>query len=121
VNQPVVLTREQSEQVLRVAREALLNALNHSHANTITLGFQKISQELVLSVSDDGVGFVTDPCPTDELTPGSRLHFGLKIMQARAARLGGQLAIESSPGRGARITLRWLDGMPATRKDGNGL
>jgi two-component system, NarL family, nitrate/nitrite sensor histidine kinase NarX len=107
VSQPVVLPRAESEQVLRVAREALLNARYHGQADTIVVCFEKAAHELILSVVDNGVGFVTNPAVSGETPPGERSHFGLKIMEARASRLGGRVAIDSSPGKGTRVTLRW--------------
>jgi two-component system, NarL family, nitrate/nitrite sensor histidine kinase NarX len=102
VKVPIVLVRQDAEQVLRVVREAVLNAQRHSRAQYIQLSLERTGSELSISVSDDGQGF--DP----QMLPGDgRAHFGLNIMRARAARLGGDLRIDSAPGRGTRITLRW--------------
>jgi len=110
VNQPVILARAESEQVLRVTREALLNARHHGRAETVVVCFDKCDHELIVSVTDDGAGFVVAPEMDGEPLPGERSHFGLKIMAARAARLGGHLAIASEPGKGTRVTLRWAPG-----------
>jgi two-component system nitrate/nitrite sensor histidine kinase NarX len=53
-------------------------------------------------VADDGKGF--DP-EKQAITAGD--HFGLSIMEARAARLGGNLAIHSRPGQGTEVILTW--------------
>jgi nitrate/nitrite-specific signal transduction histidine kinase len=43
-------------------------------------------------------------------------HFGLSIMRARAARVGGRLQVDAQPGRGTRVALYWaLDGAPSGR------
>lgn len=99
---PLVLSRQDSEQTLRVAREAILNAQRYSRADCIAVCLEKCGKELVLSVCDNGVGFIPGTDPAD-----GRAHFGLKIMQARAARLGGNLSIRSTPGDGTRVELRW--------------
>ncbi len=99
---PLLLSRQESEQVLRVAREAALNAQRHSRSETIAVILEKSENGVVLSVKDQGTGFVPDVNPDD-----GRTHFGLKIMQARAARLGGRLSIQSSPGAGTVVQLCW--------------
>jgi two-component system nitrate/nitrite sensor histidine kinase NarX len=53
-------------------------------------------------VEDDGVGFEERQ---SEGRPGE--HIGLSIMQERARRLGGRLRIESEPGEGTRVELRF--------------
>ncbi|MFB6260330.1 MAG: GAF domain-containing protein, partial [Thiohalorhabdaceae bacterium] len=51
-------------------------------------------------IEDDGAGMDVAAVDGDE-----RAHFGLSIMRERAARLNGQLEIESDPGEGTRVTL----------------
>jgi two-component system, NarL family, nitrate/nitrite sensor histidine kinase NarX len=100
---PLLLPHEEAEQVLRVVREALLNACNHSHASHITVSLEHEDGRGIVHVNDDGLGF--DPeGPHGE---NGRRHFGLSIMRARAARLGGQLEINSAPGSGTSICLIW--------------
>jgi signal transduction histidine kinase len=73
-------------EVLRIAQEALHNAVRHAGARHVTIRLRPGT----LEVADDGTGFdPTDP----ELR--SR-HLGLTSMEERARRLGGQLAIDSS-------------------------
>lgn len=103
VKEPVVLPRDQAEQALRVAREALLNARRHSQASRILLTLSQEEGCLKLSVEDDGSGFDLDSLPCDDGRP----HFGVNIMYARAARLGGDLQIQSAPGAGTRVVLKW--------------
>jgi two-component system, NarL family, nitrate/nitrite sensor histidine kinase NarX len=101
LNSPLILPPEESEQVLRVAGEALLNAIHHAQARSIILSLEQIDERLQLTISDDGIGF--DPIHP----PSTGHHFGLTIMRARAARLAGRLAVESSPGNGTRLSLAW--------------
>jgi two-component system nitrate/nitrite sensor histidine kinase NarX len=100
------LPPDDAVQVLRVAREAVLNARRHAHAQHIRVRLERRASEAVLSVEDDGQGFD----PESPATDGER-HFGLSIMRARAARIGGQLTLDSTPGHGARVVMSWpIDG-----------
>lgn len=103
VKEPIVLPRDQAEQALRVAREALLNARRHSQASRIQVTLSQEDDRLTLSVDDNGAGFDLDSLPCDDGRP----HFGVNIMYARAARLGGDLQIQSTPGAGTRVILKW--------------
>ena len=100
---PVALPRQKMEQVIRVAREALLNAQRHSQARHIQIGLEQTVDQWVVTIEDDGQGF--DP---DQLQPeNSPNHFGLNIMRARAARVCGKVEIHSRPGAGACVRLSW--------------
>lgn len=85
----------------RIAQEALSNALRHARARAVTVQVRQDADRLILTVADDGIGFVLPPRP-DLLTAQGR--FGLVGMQERAARLGGRLIVETAPGRGTRVT-----------------
>ncbi len=86
-------------QLLRIAQEALSNAVKHSQAGRVTLDLGAADGLVRLTVSDDGRGF--DP---DE--PGIRgKRLGITSMEERAVELGGELTIESAPGRGTTIRL----------------
>jgi signal transduction histidine kinase len=85
--------------VLRIAQEAVNNALHHAHASRIDVGLDARNGTLVLTVSDDGVGF-------DPATPALRARrLGLTSMEERARALGGTLSIDSRPGAGTRVRL----------------
>ena len=103
VTDPVLLPRQDCQQVLRVAQEALLNARRHSQATRISLCLEQVDGEYHLLVADNGQGFDLHAPPNGD---GSQ-HFGLNIMRARAARLGGRLEIQSFPSNGAQISLYW--------------
>jgi signal transduction histidine kinase len=91
--------RRSAGEVLRIAQEALQNALRHAHATRVDVSLRTHDGRLRLAVADDGVGF--DP---DE--PGLRSRrLGLTSMEERARALGGTLTIESTPGAGTTIAL----------------
>jgi two-component system sensor histidine kinase DegS len=94
----------------RIAQEALTNALQHAHAQNITIRVRCDEEGVILTVEDDGVGFTLPPRP-DLLTRQG--HFGLVGMQERATRLGGRLVIDTAPGRGTRVTVRFPARPPA--------
>jgi len=100
---PLVLPPEETEQVLRFSREALLNACRHSQARHITLRLEQDDGQARAVVEDDGQGFDPSAAPESDGRP----HFGLKIMDARASRVGGKVEIFSTLGKGTRVTLTW--------------
>jgi signal transduction histidine kinase len=86
-------------EVLRIAQEALQNALRHANAEHVVLRLHSDTGRLVLEVADDGVGF--EPGGT-----GLRSwRLGLTSMEERAQRLGGRLELRSTPGAGTTVRL----------------
>jgi signal transduction histidine kinase len=90
----------EGEVVLRIVGEAVRNAVRHGGARRIEV--RLTAEPRTLSVADDGRGFVV-------CTPrGARVDgFGLTSMRERAAQLGAELGIDSSPGRGTTVWVRW--------------
>jgi signal transduction histidine kinase len=86
-------------EVLRIAEEALQNALRHADASHIAVSLNGVDGRLVLEVVDDGVGFD----PGDPELRSRRL--GLTSMEERARRLGGRLTILSAAGAGTTVRL----------------
>ena len=91
-------------EVLRIAQEALQNAIKHAGASRIGVRLGAEDGRFVLEVEDDGVGFDPDGGETRARS------LGLTSMQERAERLGGRLAISSAPGRGTTVRLELDDG-----------
>ena len=88
------------ESVLRIIREALTNAVRHSHATRITLSMGGAG-ERTLRVCDNGIGF-------DALTPTTADRgFGLTSMRERANSIGAVLAVRSTPGAGTTVEITW--------------
>jgi signal transduction histidine kinase len=102
VEEPLFLPPDHLEQVVRVLQEALVNVNHHAEAEKVSVRLERQDGEITLSVEDNGRGFDPEVPPSD-----GREHFGLSIMRARAARIGGQVDIESAPGEGTRLVLRW--------------
>lgn len=81
-----------------IAREALTNAIRHSGAGRIVVEVLTTDSTAAIAVSDDGDGFF----PLAGESDTSPTH-GLRTMRERAEALGGQLRIESEPGKGCRV------------------
>jgi signal transduction histidine kinase len=82
----------------RVAEEAVDNAVSHGEARNVLVRLAVESTRVRLEVTDDGRGFAL-PARTEQ-RPGT----GLFVMQERAALLDGCVRVESTPGRGTRIS-----------------
>lgn len=92
------------DDLLRIALEAVTNALKYAQATTLTLNLRSDSESVTLQVADDGRGLAARPAP------GSG-GFGLIGMRERAARHSGSLAVETGPA-GTTVTAE----IPLTRK-----
>jgi signal transduction histidine kinase len=94
----VVVPARVQEELLRVVREAVINAARHGRAQRIRVELRE-DPRLRISVIDDGRGFDPDAKPVGRL--------GLEGMRARVRAIGGELTIRSTPGTGSevRVTL----------------
>ncbi|WP_314172959.1 GAF domain-containing sensor histidine kinase [Streptomyces winkii] len=93
------LPAAQEEALLRVAQEALHNALRHAAASRVGVTLAYGGAGARLRVTDDGLGF--DP----QAVRKAGRHLGLVSMRDRAGGVGGTLTVESEPGKGAVIEL----------------
>jgi len=84
--------------VYRIAEEALENAARHAGAHSLLLCLERSGPRLVLTVTDDGRGF-------DTAAPAPEGHYGLQGMRERAEMVGGDLVVESQPGKGTTVRL----------------
>jgi len=82
--------------IYRVSQEALGNAIRHSGAGRIEVTLKREDDRIVLEVTDDGTGFTFAEANTG---------LGLGGMRERALLVGGELDIESRPGRGTTVRL----------------
>lgn len=92
------LSPETELQILQIVREALANAVRHSHARHVRIELRQNQQgDASISVEDDGIG----------LSPasGEENHFGLAIIRERAASIGASLSIEAIRPHGVRVHL----------------
>ena len=85
--------------ILRIAHEALNNAVRHAGADHVTVRLSQRPDVVTVEVRDDGVGF--DPHSAEVRSR----HLGLTSMEERARELGGRLEIRSAPGSGTTVLL----------------
>jgi signal transduction histidine kinase len=90
----------------RIVQEGLTNVLRHARAQrcTVELIRNDLGESVRVTIRDDGVGF--DPmAPRDpEASPG----LGLVGIRERVTQLGGELRLDSAPGRGTVLTAAFL-------------
>jgi PAS domain S-box-containing protein len=83
-------------QLYRIAREAVINANKHAQAREIVVALARSRNGIVLSITDDGVGFPSEP--------SSSRGLGFHIMNHRARSIGARLKIECPKKGGTRVT-----------------
>jgi signal transduction histidine kinase len=86
------------EELYRIAQEGLNNVVKHARAKSVRIGLKYGDESVCLELWDDGTGF--DP---DKASASGGL--GLHGIRERVKKVGGTLAIESSPGEGTRMTV----------------
>ena len=87
----------------RVAQEALTNIIRHAQAHAVDVELSAANGTLQLVVRDDGRGFDVPAARRRAAHGGSQ---GLLSMQERVALAGGDLEIDSAPGRGTTVRAR---------------
>ena len=90
---------QRDRELLRIAQEALQNALKHARAGRVIVRL-RTDGPILLEVEDDGVGF--DP---NAAAARSR-RLGLTSMEERARHAGGRLEIRSAAGAGTTVSVR---------------
>jgi signal transduction histidine kinase len=95
------LDPEVAQALTEATLQALDNAIQHSQAKTIELLLDSPEEySLVFEIVDDGIGFRLDRATRDRI--GIRTS-----IQARVESVGGRAEIESAPGMGVKVSLRW--------------
>ncbi len=82
----------------RIVQEALSNAVRHADAAAVTIQIGRRNGRIVAVVADDGSGFRAGHLPSGQ-------GLGLTGMAERAASVGGNINIDSEPGRGTRVVI----------------
>jgi len=84
-----------ASQLYRILREGLINSNKHARATDIVMEVSRKKNELVFSITDNGVGFDGK---------GKTGHgLGFRIMRYRAESIGARLELESARNRGTRL------------------
>jgi signal transduction histidine kinase len=99
---PQALPDDYTTNIYAMVREALTNIRKHAQASKITLFLFKLEEHLHISIGDNGVGMsAAAPLPS----PPAGYQQGLIGLSERVALLGGQISIESRPGKGTRLDI----------------
>jgi two-component system, NarL family, sensor kinase len=80
----------------RAAQEALRNVVKHAGAQRVEVEVARRNGRAILRVEDDGSGFEVDGRPKGD-------HFGLRVLRDLVREVGGDLEIDSTPGRGTIV------------------
>lgn len=99
--QPKPMNGEIRFTLFKATRELLINIVKHAQASKAKVSIWREEISIRIRVEDDGIGFSTSE--GKELGKGA--GFGLFNIRERIKYLGGDMVIESEPGRGARVTL----------------
>lgn len=94
------LAPEHEHDLLRIAQEAVSNAVRHGRPRTIRISISEYDERWTLTIADDGIGMQLPPerC--------ARRGFGLTNMRERAEAIGAEWIIESQAGTGTRVRVQ---------------
>jgi signal transduction histidine kinase len=96
--EPVHIPAKRMRQLFYIYREVLSNIEKHAAAQSVVIEMTWETQELLLSIRDDGKGFNPDSVQYVN-------HYGLKFMKERVEMLDGKLSIHSVPNEGTTVSI----------------
>jgi signal transduction histidine kinase len=102
------LTPEIEASAYRIIQEALTNVAKHARASSCRVYLQRLPHTILITIEDDGIGF--EP---QETASAERRGLGLVGIRERVSHLGGSFRLESTPGKGTRLTVE----LPARARD----
>ncbi len=97
---PATVENEIALHLYYIVLEAVANASKHGHANHVVISIEPKGDRFLLSVKDDGVGFV--------LSSKTHSGMGLRILHYRARVIGATLNLQTRPGSGTTVTCLFL-------------
>jgi signal transduction histidine kinase len=100
--QTITLDSTTATYLYRIAQEAVANAVKHGHVSRVNVSLSRLHTDLILSISDDGVGL-------PRFMPEYR-GLGLRIMASRAGMIGATFSAENKPEGGVMVVC----GLPVT-------
>jgi signal transduction histidine kinase len=92
------LSENQKLTLFRIIQEALNNAIKNAKATNVLINLYQCKNNILLNIKDDGVGF--EPVSVKK---GS----GLKNIQNRVYLANGSITLESNPGNGCNIEIKF--------------
>jgi two-component system sensor histidine kinase DevS len=99
-DEALILSTSISTAMFHISQEALANVARHAHAHQVKIHLWTSDSRLFMEISDDGVGF-------NIKETNLALGHGLANMQTRAHKIGGEVEVNSAPGKGTKI-MAWV-------------
>jgi len=103
-----------AQELARIVQEALVNVRKHAEARHVVVRLARADDQWRLSIDDDGRGFAFSGLLSQEDL--DRQRRGPVVIKERVRAIGGELSIESEPGRGSRLAIVW----PLARRNSPG-
>jgi signal transduction histidine kinase len=94
-----------AQELARIVQEALVNVRKHAEARHVVVRLARADDQWRLSIDDDGRGFAFSGVLSQEDL--DRQRRGPVVIKERVRAIGGELSIESEPGRGSRLAIVW--------------
>jgi signal transduction histidine kinase len=99
-----LLSKEAQGAIFSIAAEGLANACKHARADNISIRLYQRGTDVIAEVQDDGVGFDIGQVKAD-MAERRRRDPELSDPWQRATTVGGQLAVQSAPRKGTKVTV----------------
>jgi len=93
-------------ELFSILKEALRNVEAHAQAETVQVRLGEQDGQVILSVTDDGIGLPVKSTGTDPRTLEPEGHYGFIGMAERAERVGARVAVSGAPGEGTVVTVQ---------------
>ncbi len=93
--------------IFRIVQEAVTNVVRHAQVNSAQVWLEYTDEGILVSISDDGVGYAPAGFQYNQEQQSGSAHWGLLGIKERVTLLGGVLTIESVPGQGTHV-IAWL-------------
>jgi signal transduction histidine kinase len=100
VDRGLRLSENAELQLQLIVQESLINVIKHARTKHVYVSLRQEDGKIIASVRDDGIGFNPELPGRAEFP-----RFGLATMRERAESIGGTVRLDSSPGKGTRITV----------------
>ena len=85
--------------MFRIAQEALNNIAKHARARKVQITLAETPRQISLTIADDGIGYDTARQQQEKPT------YGMTTMRERAEAIGASLTVDTTPGKGTRVTV----------------
>jgi len=90
--------------IYRIAQEALNNVAKHSQADRVEISLRLVENKVDLVIKDNGKGFDRDKVQAVDV---QERGLGIENIKERTIIFGGQLEIQTAPGKGTAIRVSW--------------